>query len=128
MKFYINLAAKDLTAVRAFYESLGLQLNNEYTSEQNVAFDIGDGARLMISEESFLGEGDARSIADTSKVYEVVFSLELNGRQEADRLFEAGIAAGGKKAGEATENAEFNLYTQHLYDPAGHKIDLVAIG
>jgi len=51
----------------------------------------------------------ARDIADTKKVAEVSLAIHVANRKEVDKMFDAAIAAGGKKHGGTLE--ECGMYS-----------------
>lgn len=127
-KVYISLPVKDVAAARTFYAQLGFKLNVEYSNDENATIDLNDGVSLMLASEEFFGQNEKRDIADTSKVAEVNVAIEGTSREEVDKMFEAGIAAGGEKAGETVEIAEIGMYARSLLDLDKHRLDLVAMG
>lgn len=122
---FINLPTKNVAAAREFYEKLGFEINKDFSNSQNVFVAIAENVQLILADEAFLREmGETRDFANASKVTEVSVVVSVGSRQEVDEVFEKAIAAGGKQAGETTEEAEIGLYARAFSDPDGHKVDI----
>lgn len=122
---FINLPTKSVAAAREFYSKLGFEINEQYSSKENVFVVISENVQLIIADEAFLKQqGEQREFADTSRVTEVSIAIMVDSREEVDKLFDAAIAAGGKQAGPTVEEAEINLYARIFTDLDGHRISL----
>lgn len=122
---FINLPTKNVTAAREFYSKLGFEINEAYSSEQNVFVVINESVQLIIAAEDFLKQqGETREFADTTKITEASVAIMVDSRQEVDKLFDAAIAAGGKQAGEVVEEAAINLYARGFTDLDGHRFTI----
>lgn len=122
---FINLPTKNVATARQFYEKMGFEINKEYSTNENVFVVFSENVQLILADEAFLRQlGETREFADASKVTEVSVALEVDNREEVDKLFDAAIAAGGKQAGKTQEEAEFGLYSRGFYDLDSHKIDI----
>lgn len=124
---YINLPTKDVAAARTFYADLGFKIDEEYSTEQNVFIWLSQNVQLIIADTAFLRESEQRAFADTSKFTEVSVTIELDSREEVDKMFDAGLAGGGKQAGKTVEIAEIGMYSRGLTDLDGHRLDFLCM-
>lgn len=125
--FYVNLPTKDVSAASDFYTSMGFEIDAEYSNDQNVFVIIREHIKLILADEDFFRQSEQRDVADTSTVAEVGLAIEVADREKVDRMFDAGIAAGGKQAGETVEEAEIGMYSRGLTDPDGHRLDILCM-
>lgn len=122
---FINVPTKNVAAAREFYSKLGFEINEAYSSEQNVFVVINESVQLIVAAEDFLKQqGETREFADTTKTTEASVAIMVDSRKEVDALFDAAVAAGGKQAGEAVEQAEIGLYSRGFTDLDGHRFTI----
>ncbi len=122
---FINLPTKNVAAAREFYSKLGFEINEAYSSEQNVFVVINDGVQLIVANEDFLKQqGESRDFADTAKVTEASLAIMVDSREEVDKLFDAAITAGGTQSGETVEEPTIHLYSRAFSDLDGHRITI----
>ncbi|HEU5121345.1 MAG TPA: VOC family protein [Candidatus Saccharimonadales bacterium] len=124
---FINLPTQNVAAAREFYAKLGLTINEEYSNEQNAFVIVDENIQLILASHDFFKQNDPRDIADTSKTTEVSIAIQVESREDVDRLFNAAIAAGGKQAGETIEEVEIGMYSRGLTDLDGHRFDLLSM-
>ena len=121
---FINLTTKNVAAAREFYTQLGLDINKDFSSEENVFVVLSENVQLILCHENFLRKlGEKREFADATKVTEGSVAISVGSREEVDSLYNTAIAAGAKPAGDQYEE-EFGLYARAFFDLDGHKIDI----
>ena len=122
---FINVATKNVAAAREFYTKLGFEINEMYSTEQNVFINIAQNVQLIIGAEAFFKQlGEKREFADATKVTEASIAISANSREEVDTLFEKAIAAGATQFGDVVEEKNIGLYARAFSDLDGHKIDI----
>lgn len=124
---FINLAAKDVAAARAFYTRLGFSINEQFSDDTNAVVVVDERISLMlVAKDSFADHvGGGREIADTSACREVGLAIQVSSREEVDRIFEAAIAAGGAQEGGVVEEEAIGMYSRGFCDLDGHKLDVL---
>ncbi len=122
---FINMATNDVAAAREFYSKLGFNINETFSSDQNVFIIIAQNVQLILGRKEFFKQlGEQREFADPSKVTEATLAISAHSREEVDELFDKAIAAGGKPFGNVVEEKEIGLYAHAFSDLDGHKIDI----
>jgi predicted lactoylglutathione lyase len=122
---FINMATDDVTAAREFYSKLGFEINEMFSSDQNVFVIIADNVQLILGRKEFFKQlGEQREFADTLTVTEASVAISVHSREEVDQLYNKAIEAGGKSWGDPVEEKEIGLYARAFFDLDGHKIDI----
>ncbi len=122
---FINMATNDVAAAREFYSKLGFEINEMFSSDQNVFVVIAENVQLILGRKEFFKQlGEQRDFTDTSRETEASIAISAHSREEVDALFDKAIAAGGKPFGDVVEEKEIGLYAHAFYDLDGHKIDI----
>ena len=123
-KIWANLAVKDLSRTREFYNSLGFKPNGMNESQELVSFFFGDDNFIMhfFTEEKF--KLDLKGLVpDPKQSNEVVFSLSADSKQEVDDWAKKVIESGGTIFSEAANIGKG--YTFGFSDPDGHKFNVL---
>lgn len=123
----INLPVKDVAAAREFYVGMGFALNTQFSNDQSAMVNISDTITLMLVAVDFFKQNVGRDVADTTKVSEVSLAIQVENREEVDKIYQAAIAAGGTQFGETYEEAEIGMYSRGLVDLDGHKLDILCM-
>lgn len=119
------MATKNVAAAREFYSAVGFEINEMYSTENNVFINIAQNVQLILGTEAFFKQiGEKREFADTSKVTEASVAISVNSREEVDELFNKAIDAGGRQFGDTVEEKEIGLYARAFFDLDDHKIDV----
>ena len=122
---FINVATKNVAAARDFYTKIGFEINEMYSTEQNVFINIAENVQLIVGAEDFFKQiGETREFADATKVTEASIAISVSSRDEVDALFDKAIAAGAQQFGDVVEEKEIGLYARAFGDLDGHKIDI----
>jgi uncharacterized protein len=117
-KMFINLPVKDVQASVAFFTALGLSVDPDFCGSGAGCIAINPQMSVMLaSHESFLRFAH-RGIADTSKVCEALFTLQLDSREQVDEIVRRALAAGGTTHGEPTDHGF--MYDHDFIDLDGH--------
>lgn len=117
-KIFVNLPVKDLDRAVGFFAKLGFPHNPQFTDETAACIVISEEIYAMLLTEPKFGEFTSKQIADASRTTEVLLALSADSREEADRLAEAAIAAGGREARPADDHGF--MYGRSFEDPDGH--------
>ena len=122
-KIFVNLPVADLDASVAFFASLGISFNPEFTDETATCMIVGEDIFVMLlMRETFQGF-TPKAICDAHQSTEVLVALSCASRQEVDVLVRKAVAAGGSTYNEPQDRGF--MYQHGFQDPDGHIWELV---
>lgn len=117
-KLFINLPVKNVEASSAFFTALGFSTDPNFCGGGAACVVINPQiSAMLLSHESFRGFAH-REMADSSKVCEVLLTLQLDSREQVDEIVRRALAAGGSTHGEAQDHGF--MYDHNFIDPDGH--------
>lgn len=105
-QIWINLPVKDVNASKTFFSKLGFSFNEKYANTNNSAcLQIGDKSVVVMLFTEKLFEGFVQhKISDTKQGNEVLFSLDVESREEVDEFAKKVMEAGGTVFSKPAEN------------------------
>lgn len=118
-QIFVNLPIKDMARSQAFFTSLGLTFNPQFTNEQGACLELGENLFAMLLVEPFFQGFTKLPISDPKKATEVLIALPLDSREQVDALVAKAVAAGG-----TTPNAPVDhgfMYQHGFADLDGHQ-------
>lgn len=118
-QIFVNLPIKDMARSQAFFKSLGLSFNQQFTNEQGACLELGDNLFAMLLVEPFFQGFTKLPIADAKKSTEVLIALPVDSRVEVEALVAKAVAAGA-----TTPNAPVDhgfMYQHGFADLDGHQ-------
>ncbi|MDR7096223.1 VOC family protein [Hydrogenophaga laconesensis] len=118
-QIFVNLPIKDMARSQAFFKSLGLTFNPQFTNEQGACLELGENLFAMLLVEPFFQGFTRLPISDAKKATEVLIALPLDSREQVDALVAKAVAAGG-----TTPNAPVDhgfMYQHGFADLDGHQ-------
>jgi uncharacterized protein len=118
-QIFVNLPIKDMARSQAFFRSLGLDFNPQFTNEQGACLVIAENIYAMLLVEPFFQGFTKLPISDAKKATEVLIALSCDSREEVDD-----IVAKAVKAGATTPNAPQDhgfMYQHGFTDLDGHQ-------
>ena len=118
-QIFVNLPVKDMARSQAFFRSLGLTFNKQFTNEQGACLEIADNIYAMLLVEPFFQGFTKLPISDARKATEVLIALSCDSRAEVD-----GVVAKAVAAGATTPNAPMDhgfMYQHGFADLDGHQ-------
>ena len=121
-QIFVNLAVADLPKSRAFFESLGLTFNPQFTNEQGACMIVADDIFVMLLTEPFFQGFTKKPVADAKKGTEVLICLSCTSRSEVDELVRKAVAAGGKTPVPPQDHSF--MYGHGFEDLDGHQWEL----
>lgn len=95
-QIFVNLAVADLPKSRAFFQSLGLTFNPQFSNDQGACLVLGENLFAMLLTRDFFKSFIDKEIADSRRTTEVLTCLSCESRAEVDTLVAKAVAAGGK--------------------------------
>jgi predicted lactoylglutathione lyase len=118
-QIFVNLPIKDMARSQAFFKSLGLSFNQQFTNEQGACLEIGDNIYAMLLVEPFFQGFTKLPISDAKKATEVLIALSCDSRADVDATVAKAVAAGA-----TTPNAPQDhgfMYQHGFADLDGHQ-------
>jgi len=74
----INLATKNVAAAREFYSKIGFEINEMFSTDQNVFVVLAENVQLILGAEAFFKQlGEPREFADATKVTEASLAISV---------------------------------------------------
>ena len=122
-QIFVNLAVADLPKSRAFFESLGLGFNPQFSNDQGACLILGDNIFAMLLTKDFFKGFTGKPIVDAKTGTEALLCLSCESRAEVDVLVAKAIAAGGS-APRAPQDHGF-MYGHGFEDLDGHIWELM---
>lgn len=94
---FVNLPVSDLKRSVDFFTKLGYTFNPQFTDENATCMIIGENIFVMLLVEPFFTSFIPNSVADSSKVSEVIVALACSSREEVTALTTRAFDVGAKK-------------------------------
>lgn len=115
---FINIAAGDLTATKAFFGKLGFSFNDQFCDETTACLVISDKCYVMLHTTERFAGFSGKPVADPSQTTGVMICVSAESREGVDELADAALAAGGTHATDAQDYGF--MYGRSFYDLDGH--------
>ncbi|MGZ3754707.1 MAG: VOC family protein [Mucilaginibacter sp.] len=96
--FWINLPVKDVQKSVAFFIALGFKFNpsRNITDHSACLMAGNNNVVVMLFEQNIFKGFTKQPVADTNLSTEVLFSVEVESKEEVDLMAEKAIAGGGQ--------------------------------
>lgn len=118
-QIFVNLPIKDMARSQAFFKSLGLNFNPQFTNDQGACLEVGENFFAMLLVEPFFQGFTKLPISDAKKATEVLIALSVDSRAQVDEVVAKAVAAGA-----TTPNAPMDhgfMYQHGFADLDGHQ-------
>ncbi len=122
-QIFVNLPVQELKKSMRFYEALGYQHNPQFTDETAASIVISDTIYVMLLTHAKFQEFTPKSIADATKVSEVLVCISCESREAVDGMVSKALAAGGSKSQEPKDYGF--MYLHSFQDPDGHMWEVI---
>lgn len=122
-QIFVNLPVNDLPRSMAFFKSLGLTFNDQFTNEQGACMVIGENIHAMLLVKDFFKTFTAKPVADARETTEVLVCISCSSRAEVDELVAKAVAAGGSAPRQPQDHGF--MYGHGFEDLDGHIWELV---
>ena len=118
-QIFVNLAVKDLDRSVEFFTKLGYTFNPQFTNELATCMIISDTIYVMLLTEPFFQSfSTKKTLADTSKVFEVSICLSCESKDEVNAIVAKAEAAGATIPDAANDHGW--MYQHSFDDLDGH--------
>ena len=94
-QIYVNFAVNSLPKSRAFFESLGLRFDPQFSNDAGACLVLGESLHAMLLTKAFFGGFTSKPIIDATQATEMLLCLSCESRAEVDALVAAAVKAGG---------------------------------
>ena len=94
-QIFVNLPVGDLPRSKAFFESLGLAFNPQFTNDQGACLVVGENIYAMLLVKDFFRTFTGKPLVDATRSTEVLVCLSCESRAEVDELVARAVQAGG---------------------------------
>lgn len=122
-QIFVNLPVKDLKRSVDFFTGLGFTFDPRFTDEKATCMIVGENMYAMLLVESFFKTFTKKPISDASKVTEVLTTVSVESREEADSIADKALASGGSPNVDPLDHG--GMYARSFQDPDGHVWELL---
>lgn len=117
-QIFVNLPVQDLDRSVRFFRSLGYAFDPRFTNENGTCLILGEHLFAMLLLPSFFETFTTKPTSDARKASEAIVALQVESREEVDRIVDAALAAGAQSLREPQDH-DF-MYLRSFEDPDGH--------
>jgi predicted lactoylglutathione lyase len=122
---FVTLPVRDLAAARAFYEALGLRIEENASDDRSVAVVVDATITVRLMTREAFAELVPGQVGDPAAGTTVVNVLAVDSRAEVDDLVRLAASAGGGSSQPVSEDDA--SYTGSFSDPDGHVWQVTAM-
>jgi uncharacterized protein len=122
---FVTLPVRDLSAARAFYEALGLRIEENSSDEHSAAVVVDATITVRLMTREAFAELVPGQVGDPAAGPTVVNVLAVDSRAEADDLVARAASSGGGSSQPVREDEA--SYTGSFTDPDGHVWQVTAM-
>jgi len=122
-QIFVNIPVKDLSKSIKFYESLGFQMNPQFSDEKAASMVVSDTIYVMLLTEPFFKGFTNKEIPDTKKNSQAIIALSADSREQVDKLVDTALKSGGSKYNDTQDHGW--MYQHSFADLDGHQWELV---
>lgn len=115
---FVNMAVSDVARSRAFFESIGWPVNEDFSDDASACIVIGGTVFAMLHTPERFASYTGKTIADARTTTETILAVTVDSRTEVDDVVRRALAAGGLSA-RASEDHGF-VYARSFHDLDGH--------
>lgn len=115
---FINLAVKDLERSKAFFTSLGFSIDDQFSDDTAAGIIFSDAIYAMLITEEKFKKFTPKGLADATKTTEVLTALQVEKKEDVDRIYKAAMGAGATETRPAEDHGF--MYAKAFNDPDGH--------
>ncbi|AQQ52634.1 VOC family protein [Planococcus lenghuensis] len=115
---FINMSVKNLDKSRTFFEQIGFEFNENFSDNNAACMIINSQTFVMLLGEEFFQTFTKKSVADSTKMTEVIIALSADSREAVDELVNKAFAAGASPSGDQMDHGF--MYGWSFQDLDGH--------
>jgi catechol 2,3-dioxygenase-like lactoylglutathione lyase family enzyme len=121
---HVSIGVPNLDAARPFYDSIMQALGATKVYDQPTAIGYGHRCTSSDTKSTYLAVYLDSGRIDVNKRH---WCFKAGSREQVDKFFAAGVAAGGRSDGEPGLRPHYHsdYYAAFLFDPAGNRVEAV---
>jgi predicted lactoylglutathione lyase len=116
---YLNLPVADVARTRRFVETLGLDIDAQFSGENAVCVRLNEGVRLMFLARSMFQSFTKKAAGDPMTSTQHFLTLQFDSREAVDDFHRRAVGAGAVMEHDAEESDA--MYQRAFNDPDGHQ-------
>ena len=120
---FVNIPTSDLERAKAFYTSLGADINPLFTDENAACIVWDDNVFFMVLTKEYFAPFTDKQAADTETTAQALIALSRDSREHVDETLAAGLANGGSEPKPAQDYGF--MYSRDLEDPDGNILEFM---
>lgn len=120
---FVNIPTDDLERSKAFYTSLGADINPLFTDDNAACVVWGDNVYFMVLTREYFATFTDKQLADPKTHSHALIAMSRESRDDVDTIVETGVANGGTEPSEAKDYGF--MYSRDLEDPDGNGIEFL---
>ncbi|MCM5663642.1 VOC family protein [Galbibacter mesophilus] len=104
-QLYVNLPIENLKRSKEFFTALGFTFNEQFSDETSTAMIVDEGIVFMLLEkERFQSFVPHKKVAELEKSCAAINAIQLESKEEVDKIMQKAISAGGNEYREAQDH------------------------
>lgn len=115
---FVNLPIEDLDRSKAFFQTLGYTVNEQFTDAKAACIVISETIYVMLLTKPFYRGFLSKDLCDTATHNEVILALSVDDRDGVDAMVARALAAGGRAPLPPRDHGF--MYQHGFEDPDGH--------
>ena len=120
---FVNLPTTDLERAKAFYTSLGADINPLFTDENAACIVWDENVFFMVLTKEYFSTFTEKQVADPKTHAQALIALSRDSRDDVDTVLAAGLANGGTEP-KPVQDYGF-MYSRDLEDPDGNILEFL---
>ncbi len=120
---FVNLPTTDLERAKAFYTSLGADINPLFTDENAACIVWDENVYFMVLTKEYFSTFTEKQVADPKTHAQALIALSRDSRDDVDTVLAAGLANGGTEP-KPVQDYGF-MYSRDLEDPDGNILEFL---
>lgn len=122
-QIFVNLPVRDLKRSMEFFSALGFGFNPQFTDDSAACMVIGSNIFTMLLTEAKFMQFTDRKIADGHQYTEVLIAIDVDSREDVDRMVALAVAHGGSVYSKPQDHGW--MYQHAFADPDGHQWEIL---
>ncbi|KAB7672071.1 VOC family protein [Bacillus sp. B1-b2] len=102
---FINLPVKDVKKSTEFFQSVGFEINLQFTNEDTTCLIVSDNIFVLLLSESRFKDFTTKEIVDAVTSAQAIYCLSAESREQVDELVNKAFAAGGKPSSDKQDHS-----------------------
>jgi len=118
VNLFINIPVSNLTKSKAFWSGLGFGFHSQFADEKTACLVLDQNLYAMLLSKDRFQEFTAKTIVDAHRFTEMLNALQVDSKEEVDRMVSKAISLGGREARQPQDHKI--MYERSFEDLDGH--------